>query len=46
MQDILKLAMEHAEIHKFERIEPSLNEIFISTVGEDNLKAQRLEEAQ
>jgi len=45
MQDILKLAMEHAEIHKFERIEPSLNEIFISTVGEDNLKAQQLEEA-
>jgi ABC-2 type transport system ATP-binding protein len=38
MQDILKLAMEHAEIHKFERIEPSLNEIFISTVGEDNIK--------
>lgn len=44
MQDILKLAMEHAEIHKFERIEPSLNEIFISTVGEDNLKAQQQEE--
>ncbi|XWN37808.1 MAG: ATP-binding cassette domain-containing protein [Balneola sp.] len=46
MQDILKLAMEHAEIHKFERIEPSLNEIFISTVGEDNLKAQQQEEMQ
>lgn len=40
MQDILKLAMEHAEIHKFERVEPSLNEIFISTVGEDNIKNQ------
>lgn len=38
MQDILKLAMENAEIHKFERIEPSLTEIFISTVGEDNIK--------
>lgn len=38
MQDILKLAMEHAEIHKFERVQPSLNEIFISTVGEDNIK--------
>ena len=37
MQGILKTAMEHAEIHKFERVEPSLNEIFISTVGEDNL---------
>lgn len=41
-QDILKLAMEHAEIHKFERIEPSLNEIFISTVGEDNIKKAEL----
>ncbi len=40
MQDILKLAIEHAEIHKFERVQPSLNEIFISTVGEDNLKNQ------
>jgi ABC-2 type transport system ATP-binding protein len=42
MQDILKLAMEHAEIHKFERIEPSLTEIFISTVGEDNIKKREL----
>ncbi len=40
MQDILRLAMEHAEIHKFERVEPSLHEIFISTVGKDNLKTQ------
>ena len=38
MQDILRTAMEHAEIHKFERVEPSLNEIFISTVGDDNIK--------
>lgn len=38
MQEILKLAMEHTEVHKFERIEPSLTEIFISTVGEDNIK--------
>lgn len=38
MQDILKLAMQYAEIHKFERIEPSLTEIFISTVGDDNIK--------
>ncbi|MEX0845376.1 MAG: ATP-binding cassette domain-containing protein [Balneolaceae bacterium] len=43
MQDILKLAMEHTEIHKFERIEPSLNEIFISTVGEDNLKKAEIQ---
>ncbi len=40
MQEILKLAMEHAEIHKFERVQPSLNEIFISTVGEDNIKSE------
>lgn len=42
MQDILKLAMKHAEIHKFERVEPSLNEIFISTVGEDNIKNEEV----
>lgn len=41
-QDILRLAMQHAEIHKFELIEPSLNEIFISTVGEDNIKKSEL----
>ncbi|MDR9416124.1 MAG: ATP-binding cassette domain-containing protein [Gracilimonas sp.] len=43
MQDILKLAMEHAQIHKFERIEPSLTEIFISTVGEDNIKKAEIQ---
>jgi ABC-2 type transport system ATP-binding protein len=43
MQDILKVAIEHAEIHKFERIEPSLTEIFISTVGEDNIKKSELQ---
>lgn len=43
MQNILKRAMEHAEIHKFERIEPSLTEIFISTVGEDNIKKSEME---
>ncbi len=43
MQDILKLAMEHAAIHKFERIEPSLTEIFISTVGEDNIKRSEIQ---
>lgn len=39
-QAILKSAIKHAEIHKFELVEPSLNEIFISTVGEDNIKTQ------
>ena len=42
MQDILKTAMEHAEIYKFERVEPSLTEIFISTVGEDNVNPNEL----
>lgn len=41
-QHILRMAMQHAEIHKFELIEPSLNEIFISTVGEDNIKTSEL----
>jgi len=40
-QGILKSAMEHAEIHKFVLVEPSLNEIFISTVGADNIKMQK-----
>lgn len=40
-QEILKLAMQGAEIHKFQVVEPSLNEIFISTVGEDNIKNQQ-----
>lgn len=43
MQQILKTAMAHAEIYKFERIEPSLTEIFISTVGEDNINPKELE---
>ena len=42
MQDILKKAMNHAEIYKFERVEPSLTEIFISTVGEDNINPKEL----
>jgi ABC-2 type transport system ATP-binding protein len=41
-QEILKKAMEHSEVHKFQIVEPSLNEIFISTVGEDNIKNQEL----
>ncbi|PKD44296.1 ABC transporter ATP-binding protein [Rhodohalobacter barkolensis] len=40
-QEILRKAMEKAEIHKFQLVEPSLNEIFISTVGEDNIKKQQ-----
>jgi ABC-2 type transport system ATP-binding protein len=41
-QDILRKAMERTEVHKFHLVEPSLNEIFISTVGEDNIKQQEL----
>lgn len=37
-QDILKKAMERANILKFELVQPALNEIFIETVGSDNLK--------
>src|SRR6056297_3388061 len=40
-QQILKSAIEHADIHKFQLVEPSLNEIFISTVGEDNIKTEK-----
>jgi ABC-2 type transport system ATP-binding protein len=40
-QKILKTAIEHANIHKFQLVEPSLNEIFISTVGEDNIKTEK-----
>lgn len=41
-QSILKKAMEKADIHKFQLVEPSLNEIFISTVGEDNIKKETI----
>lgn len=43
-QEILRKAMQNAEIHKFHLVEPSLNEIFISVVGEDNIKKQQTEE--
>lgn len=39
-QIILKKALEKTEIHQFQLVEPSLNEIFISTVGEDNIKTK------
>lgn len=39
-QQILQTAMKYAEVQKFQLVEPSLNEIFISTVGEDNIKSQ------
>lgn len=42
MQQILKTAMAQTEIYKFERIEPTLTDIFISTVGEDNINPKEL----
>jgi ABC-2 type transport system ATP-binding protein len=41
-RDILRTAMQYTEIYKFERVEPSLQEIFISTVGEDNINVKEL----
>jgi ABC-2 type transport system ATP-binding protein len=41
-QDILNTAIQHVNIHKFECVEPSLQEIFISTVGEDNINHKEL----
>jgi len=41
-QELLRHAMEKVKIHKFEFVEPSLTEIFISTVGEDNVNAKEL----
>jgi ABC-2 type transport system ATP-binding protein len=40
--DILQTAMQYIEVYKFERVEPSLQEIFISTVGEDNINIKEL----
>jgi ABC-2 type transport system ATP-binding protein len=40
--DILRTAMKYTEIYKFERVEPSLQEIFISTVGEGNINVKEL----
>lgn len=41
-QEILQKAMNHAEIYRFERVEPSLQDIFVSTVGEDNVNIKEL----
>ncbi|MEX0779338.1 MAG: ATP-binding cassette domain-containing protein [Balneolales bacterium] len=41
-QDILREAIRHVEIQKFEFIQPTLNEIFISTVGEANLAHEQV----
>jgi ABC-2 type transport system ATP-binding protein len=37
-QFILQQAMASANVMKFELVQPALNEIFIETVGSDNLK--------
>ncbi|HKJ31712.1 MAG TPA: ATP-binding cassette domain-containing protein [Balneolales bacterium] len=41
-QTILEKAVNNVKIRKFEFVQPSLNEIFISTVGEDNIKNNQL----
>jgi ABC-2 type transport system ATP-binding protein len=37
-QDILRKALNSTNVMKFELVQPALNEIFIETVGSDNLK--------
>ncbi len=37
-KDILSIASDKAEIYKFEKVEPSLHEIFIEVVGKENMK--------
>lgn len=44
-QDVLKEAMNHAQIERFEQVMPSLNEIFISTVGKKIDEINKLEES-
>ena len=39
-QVILQKAIQNVTLLRFEFVQPSLNEIFISTVGEDNIKNQ------
>ncbi|HKJ46926.1 MAG TPA: DUF4162 domain-containing protein, partial [Balneolales bacterium] len=41
-QNILKEAIKNVSLRKFEFVQPSLQEIFISTVGEDNIKNNKL----
>jgi ABC-2 type transport system ATP-binding protein len=37
-QEVLRKALSNATVMKFELVQPALNEIFIETVGSDNLK--------
>ncbi|MEX0772534.1 MAG: ATP-binding cassette domain-containing protein [Balneolales bacterium] len=41
-QDILREAIRHVEVQKFDFIQPTLNEIFITTVGEANLSKDQI----
>lgn len=41
-QQILRRALDQVSIHKFEFVEPTLTEIFISTVGADNVNPKEL----
>ena len=39
VQQLLRLAMQHVRISRFELMEPSLEEIFIDTVGKSGAEA-------
>ncbi len=41
-RQILQQAMDQAEVQRFQMVEPSLTEIFITTVGEDNINPKEL----
>lgn len=41
-QDVLHTALQHVEVQRFERVEPSLTDIFISEVGEENINPKEL----
>lgn len=41
-QDVLHAALQHVEVQRFERVEPSLTDIFISEVGEENINPKEL----
>jgi ABC-2 type transport system ATP-binding protein len=40
-KEILEAAMKQVELIRFELVEPSLNEIFISVVGRDNVQQKQ-----
>jgi ABC-2 type transport system ATP-binding protein len=41
IRPILQTALDHVDVYRFELVEPSLNEIFISSVGADKAKTMQ-----